>query len=87
MYVSTCMHNMGKLVRKWNDMRAFFYRFCRNVRYGVSPPLPTVTVTQNEYRIDRIGKTQNATFEGIKPNVPGFFRIGFRFEKIPGPSA
>ena len=26
-------------------------------------------------------------FEGIKPIVPGFFRIGIRFERIPGRSA
>ena len=30
---------------------------------------------------------KNATFEGIKPNVLGFFRIGFRFERFPGQSA
>ena len=30
---------------------------------------------------------QNATFEGIEPIVPGFFRIGFQFERIPGRSA
>ena len=40
-----------------------------------------------EYRIDRIEKMRNATFEGIKPNVPGFFRIGIRFERISGRSA
>ena len=44
------------------------------------------------FRFDRfdIPKTQklrNATFEGIKPIVPGFFRIGIRFERIPGRSA
>ena len=33
------------------------------------------------------GKNENATFEGIKPNVPRFFRIGFRFERILGHSA
>ena len=32
-------------------------------------------------------KTQNVTFEGIKPIVPGFFRIGIRFERISGRSA
>ena len=34
-----------------------------------------------------MAKMNNATFEGIKPNVPRFFRIGFRFERIPGRSA
>ena len=36
---------------------------------------------RNEYRIDRIEKIQNATFEGIKPIVPGFFRIGIQSER------
>ena len=36
---------------------------------------------------EKVRKIQNATFEGIKPIVPGFFRIGFRFERIPGRSA
>ena len=36
---------------------------------------------RNECRIDRIEKTQNATFERIKPNVPGFFRIRIRLRK------
>ena len=30
---------------------------------------------------------KNAIFEGITPNVPRFFRIGFRFERISGRSA
>ena len=42
---------------------------------------------RNEYRVDRSEKTQNATFERIKPNVPGFFRIGIQFERISGRSA
>ena len=36
---------------------------------------------------EKVRKIQNATFEGIKPIVPGFFRIGFRFERILGRSA
>ena len=32
-------------------------------------------------------KMQNATFWRIKPIVPGFVRIGIRFERIPGRSA
>ena len=32
-------------------------------------------------------KVQNATFGRIKPNVPGFGRIGIRFNQIPGRSA
>ena len=32
-------------------------------------------------------KVKNATFGRIKPIVPGFFRIGFRFERVPGRSA
>ena len=32
-------------------------------------------------------KITNAICEGIKPILPGFFRIGFRFERIPGRSA
>ena len=32
----------------------------------------------------KVAKMENATFEGIKPNVPGFFRIGVRFERILG---
>ena len=32
-------------------------------------------------------KTRNASFWRIKPIVPGFFRIGIRFERIPGRSA
>ena len=35
----------------------------------------------------KVQKMQKATFWRIKPNVPGFFRIGFRFERIPGRSA
>ena len=31
-----------------------------------------------------MAKVKNANFEGIKPNVPRFFRIGFRLERIPG---
>ena len=42
---------------------------------------------RNEYRINRIEETQNATFEEIKPNVPGLFRIGIRFERISRRSA
>ena len=37
--------------------------------------------------LSNVTKMENASFEGIKPNVPGFFRIGFRFERIPGRSA
>ena len=36
---------------------------------------------RNEYRIE---KARNATFERIKPILPGFFRIGIQFERIPG---
>ena len=35
----------------------------------------------------RIEKNQKATFEGTKPIVPGFFRIGIQSETIPGRSA
>ena len=35
-------------------------------------------------RYSKNAKFRNATFEGIKPIVPGFFRIGIRFERIPG---
>ena len=71
----------------------------RSARREPALPAPTMTravhhdartqyrSNRNEYRIDRIEKTQNATFEGIKPNVPGFFRIGIRFERISGRSA
>ena len=33
---------------------------------------------------ERVRKIQNATFEGINPHVPGFFRTRIRFERILG---
>ena len=41
----------------------------------------------DRFDIQKTQKFRNATFEGIKPIVPGFFRIGIRFERIPGRSA
>ena len=37
--------------------------------------------------LSKVARLENAIFEGIKPNVLGFFRVGFRFERIPGRSA
>ena len=34
-----------------------------------------------------VAKTKNTTFGRVKPIVPGFFRIGFRIERILGRSA
>ena len=42
---------------------------------------------KNENDKQKRKKNENATFEGIKPIVLGFFRIGIRFERIPGRSA
>ena len=62
----------------------------RHLRTIVQDARTQYRSNRNEYRIDRIEKTQNATFEGIKPYVPGYFRIvriEFRFEGISGRSA
>ena len=59
----------------------------RHLRTIVQDARTKYRSNRNEYRIDRIEKTQNATFEGIEPNVLGFFRIGIRFERISGRSA
>ncbi len=40
----------------------------------------------DRFDIRKKQKIRNAFFEGIKPTVPGFFRIRFRFERIPGRS-
>ena len=49
----------------------------RHLRTIVQDARTQYRSNRNEYRIDRIEKTQNASFGGIKPNVLGFFRIGF----------
>ena len=41
----------------------------------------------DRFDIQKMQKFRNATFEGIKSIVPGFFRIGIRFERISGRSA
>ena len=50
-------------------------------------PCTKITSVQIFARNRKRKKHQNATFEGMKPNVPEFFRIGIRFERIPGRSA
>ena len=47
----------------------------------------TIEPIESKKRNKKRKKKQNATFEGMKPNVPEFFRIGIRFERIPGRSA
>ena len=50
-------------------------------------PCTKITSVQIFARNRKRNKKQNATFEGMTPNVPEFFRIGIRFERIPGRSA
>ena len=38
----------------------------------------------DRFDVQKTQKFRNATFEGIEPIVPGFFRIGIRLERIPG---
>ena len=38
---------------------------------------------ESKKRNEQTQMNENATFEGIKPIVPGFFRIGILFERIP----
>ena len=46
-------------------------------RYGIRVPVSADMGT-------KVQKMQNATFWRIKPIVPGFVRIGFRFAQILG---
>ena len=72
-----------------SDFRLFIFGGRPTVLGRAVPHTPRTQYrsNRNEYRIDRIEKTQNATFEGIKPNVPGFFRIRIQFERFSGRSA
>ena len=54
----------------------------RSNRNPIPKNLGTMCLTR-----PKVAKQKNATFEEMKPNVPEFFRIGFRFERIPGRSA
>ena len=51
---------------------------------GPPPPSDAVSIESKLISNRSNRKNQNATYEGIKAIVPGFVRIGFRFEKIPG---
>ena len=81
-----------------NHEKTFFrgqtdHRHLRTIVQGGLRSIRSIRIVFDMFdRFDRfdIQKTQkfrNATFEGIKPIVPGFFRIGIRFERIPGRSA
>ena len=70
-----------RMQAKTSSIRAAFDRYDRYGNCSICSIDPIDSI------FEKVRKIQNATFEGIKPIVPGFFRIGFRFERIPGRSA
>ena len=75
-----------------NGEKLFFgcqmdHRHLRTIVQGGPRSIRSIRIvfdTFDRFDIRTTQKFPNANFEGIKSIVPGFFRIGIRFERIPG---